>query len=178
MGDGYLETLGFSRMKFFFTFMKKYVDIENGPWHRPSVATKKASTIKPTIAMKTVAKKTLIKLTELTEARDRLFELKKVQNEARDEELRIREYLARKLHDGVEGSKTITVDGIKVTVTRTLSRTIDRDLAEKLSKDHGDIALECLRWKPEVIVSGYRKHTELLDDFIVTKAGPPQVDFK
>ena len=115
---------------------------------------------------------------ELVAARDRLFELKEEQTKAREEELRIREYLARKLHDGVEGSKTITVEGVKCTITRNLSRTIGVDEAEKLSKEHSDIALACLRWKAEVRVGEYKKHTDILDDYIVTKAGPPSVEFK
>lgn len=160
--------------------VKNDVDIEMGPWHRPSVATKKASTIEPTIAMKIATKKVAppIKLEELVAAKERLEELKQAQAIARDEELRIREYLARKLHDGVEGSKTITVEGIKVTVTRNLTRTIGVEEAEKLSKEHSDIALACLRWKAEVRVGEYKKHTDILDDYIVTKAGPPSVEFR
>lgn len=115
---------------------------------------------------------------ELVAARDRLFELKEEQTKAREEELRIREYLARKLHDGVEGSKTVTVDGIKVTVTRNLSRTIGVDEAEKLSKEHEKLALEVLRWKPEIRVGEYKKHTDILDEYIVTRSGPPTVEFR
>ena len=160
--------------------MKNDVDIENGPWLSPSVATKKASTIKTTTTMTIATKKPApaIKLAELLAAKERLEELKQAQAVAREEELRIREYLARKLHDGVEGSKTITVEGVKCTITRNLSRTIGVDEAEKLSKEHSDIALACLRWKAEVRVGEYKKHTDILDDYIVTKAGPPSVEFK
>ena len=117
-------------------------------------------------------------LSEITEARDRLLELKEVQAEARDEELRIREYLAKKLHDGVEGSKTVTIEGVKVTVTRSLSRTIGSAEAEQLSKEFPEISLACLRWKAELRVGEYKKHTEILDDYIVTKAAPSTVVFK
>lgn len=117
-------------------------------------------------------------LPEITEARDRLLELKSLQAEARDEELRIREYIANKLHTGVEGSKTITVDGIKVTVTRNLSRTIDSVEAEKLSKEYPEISLACLRWKAELRVGEYKKNTEILDDYITTKSAPSTVAFK
>lgn len=119
-----------------------------------------------------------IKLEELVAAKERLEELKQAQAIYRDEELRIREYLARKLHDGVEGSKTITVEGIKVTITRNLTRTIGVEEAEKLSKEHSDIALACLRWKAEVKVAAYKEHAEIMDDYVVTKAGPPSVTFK
>jgi hypothetical protein len=184
MGNGYRETLDFARKKKISQNCEIVLARDPGLWLIPFVATKKVvrieTTTKTTIAMTIAIKKAPapIKLAELLAAKERLEELKQAQTVARDEELRIREYLARKLHDGVEGSKTITVEGVKCTITRNLTRTIDRDLAEKLSKDHGDIALECLRWKPEVIVSGYRKHTELLDDFIVTKSGPPSVTFQ
>jgi signal transduction histidine kinase len=119
-----------------------------------------------------------IKLKELLAAKERLEELKQAQAVAREEELRIREYLARKLHDGVEGSKTITVEGVKCTITRNLTRTIGVDEAEKLSKEHSDLALACLRWKAEIRVGEYKKHTDILDDYIVTKAGPPSVEFR
>jgi len=160
--------------------MKIMLEPENGPWLSPSVATKKASVIRPTTIMTIATKKPApaIKLKELLAAKERLEELKQQQAVAREEELRIREYLARKLHDGVEGSKTITVEGIKVTVTRNLTRTIGVEEAEKLSKEHSDIALACLRWKAEVRAGEYKKHTDVLDDYIVTKAGPPSVEFK
>lgn len=119
-----------------------------------------------------------IKLTELLAAKERLEELKQAQAVACEEELRIREYLAKKLHDGVEGSKTITVDGVKVTITRNLNRTIDADEAEKLSKEHPSVALECLRWKPDVRVGAYKKNQGVMDEYITTKAGPPSVEFK
>jgi len=153
---------------------------EFGPWHRPLVATKKASTTSTTTNMTIATKKPapVIKLAELLAAKERLEELKQQQAVAREEELRIREFLARKLHDGVEGSKTITVEGVKCTITRNLTRTIGVDEAEKLSKEHSDIALAVLRWKAEVRVGEYKKHADVLDDYIVTKAGPPSVEFK
>ena len=128
--------------------------------------------------MKTIAKKLALTHDELVEARDRLFELKEVQNEAREEELKIREYLAKNLHDGVEGSKTVTVDGVKVTITRNLNRTIDAAEAEKLYKEHSDVALAVLRWKPEIRVGEYKKHQDVMDEYITTKPGPPSVEFK
>lgn len=128
--------------------------------------------------MKTTPKKKVIKRDDLVIARDRLFELKELQNSAREEELKIREYLADNLHTAEEGSKTFDIDGVKVTITRTLSRTIGQTEAEEFCKQHGDLSLECLRWKPEVKVSGYKVHREILDEFIVTKAGLPSVAFK
>jgi hypothetical protein len=127
--------------------------------------------------MSTTKKKT-IKGKDLIAARERLYELKAIQNNARDEELKIREFLASNLHDGEEGSKTFKIDGEAVTITRTLSRTIGQAEAEEFVKLHGDLSLECLRWKPEVKVSGYKAHREILDEYIVTKAGPPSVAFK
>jgi hypothetical protein len=189
MGNGYLETPDFARKKDFCHFCEIVLASDPGPWLSPPVATKKASTIETTTTMKTLTKPAAKKSPkkeaapsithdELLAARDRLFELKEEQTKARDEELRIREYLARKLHDGVEGSKTVSIEGIKVTITRNLSRTIGVDEAEKLSKEHSDIALACLRWKAEVRVGEYKKHTEILDEYIVTKAGPSSVEFK
>jgi hypothetical protein len=128
--------------------------------------------------MKTTPKKKVIKRDDLVIARDRLFELKELQNSAREEELKIREYLADNLHTEEEGSKTIDIDGVKVTITRTLNRSIGQAEAEEFCKLHGDLSLDCLRWKPEIKVSGYKKNQAILDEFIVTKPGPPSVAFK
>ena len=111
-------------------------------------------------------------------AKQRLTELKAVQQEARDEELAIREYLADQFHDGVEGSKTVTVGEIKFTVGRTLTRSITKDAAEELCRDLPELAETCLSWRPEVKVGEYKKNPTLLDKYIVTKAGPPTVEFK
>lgn len=123
-------------------------------------------------------KKKALKKKDLIIARDRLFELKEIQNTARDEELKIRTYLADNLHTEEEGSKTIDIEGVKVTITRTLNRTIGQVEAEEFGRIHGDLALECLRWKPEIVVKGYKAHREILDEFIVTKPGPPSIAFK
>lgn len=123
-------------------------------------------------------KKKALKKKDLIIARDRLFELKEIQNTARDEELKIRTYLADNLHTEEEGSKTIDIDGVKVTITRTLTRSIGQAEAEEFARTHSDLALECLRYKPEVIVKGYKAHREILDEFIVTRPGPPSVAFK
>ena len=128
--------------------------------------------------MKTAIKKKSLTGAALAEARDRLHELKDIQNSAREEELQIREYLAKNLHDGDEGSKTVTIDGIKLTVSRPVYYTISSEDAERMSKEHGEVALECLRWKPEVRVGGFKKRLDIASEFIVTKPGPPTVEFK
>lgn len=115
---------------------------------------------------------------ELVEARDRLFELRDVQVEARDEELRIRTYLADNLHDGEKGSKTIAVDGIKITIGRPLSYSIDSANAEKFTQENSEAALEVLSWKPTVKVSGFNKFVEIASEYITVRPGPPTVDFK
>ncbi len=128
--------------------------------------------------MKTASKKKGLTGPALAEARDRLHELKDIQNSAREEELMIREYLAKNLHDGDEGSKTITIDGIKVTVTRSLRYEIGVEEAERLGKEKGDLALSVLRWKPEVRVGEFKKNREELEEYIVIKPSPPSVEFK
>lgn len=129
--------------------------------------------------MKTITKKPkTITHDPLVEARDRLFELKELQNEARDEELRIREYLANFLHDGESGAKTVTVDGIKVTVTRNLNYSIDGPNAERFSKEHSDVALEVLKWKPTVSISGFKKNWDVASEYCVVKPGPSTVEFQ
>jgi hypothetical protein len=119
----------------------------------------------------------LIELSDLLEARERLFELKAEQAQAREEELRIREYLAAKLHPGTEGSKTITVEGVKVTITRSLTRSIGIAEVERFCADHPALSATALRWKPELKISEYKKNVDVMDEYITTRAGLPTVEF-
>lgn len=114
---------------------------------------------------------------QLLEAREALFDCNRRIEEAKAEQLQIREYLADFVHDGDEGAKTVTIDGIKLTVTRNLRRTITREEAERFTQEHGELSLTCLRWNPEVRVGEYKKHAEILDEYIETKPAPPEVKF-
>jgi hypothetical protein len=115
---------------------------------------------------------------QLVAARTRLQEISESLEKLREEQLKIRLFVADALHNGEEGSKTITIDGVKVGITRKLNRSISVEDAERLGQEQGDIALAAIRWKPEVVTSAYREHSEILDDYIVTKPGPPEVTFK
>lgn len=151
--------------------------------HYPSFRQRQTRPEKPIATMTTIAKvaaskgRAPITKSTLIEARDRLQELKAVQNEAREEELKIRTFLADKLHTEESGAKTTTIEGIKVTVTRTLTTSISREEADRLVQEHPDLSLEVLRWKPEARPGEFKKHPELAE-FIVVKPGPPNVDFK
>lgn len=113
----------------------------------------------------------------LIEARDTLQSIRQQQEELREEELKIRTFLADKLHTEEEGTKTMTIDGIKVTIGRSINRTISRDEAERMTQEHGDLSLEVIRWKPELKVGEFKKHPEL-EEYITSKPGPPTVEFK
>lgn len=115
---------------------------------------------------------------DIAASRKRLEAIKRQQDKLRDEELEIREWFASNFHHEEEGSKTLKVGGEKFTVKRTLNRTIGKDEAERLSQEYPDLAVEALRWKPEVVVSVYKENADVLDDYIVTKSGPPSVEFK
>lgn len=119
-----------------------------------------------------------IRKSDLEAARDRLFELRRVQNESREEEVVIREWIANTLHTDPEGAKTLNVEGIKLTVTRPLTRTITAEDAERFSQDYPDLSAEVLRWKPEVKVAAYKANAALVDPYITTKPGLPTVEFK
>jgi hypothetical protein len=123
---------------------------------------------------------TTAQLTEqdLIAAKKKLADLKKKQETLREQELEIRTYLADVLHDGEEGSKTITIGDTKLTIQRVLNRTITREEAERLTNKHPDIAFASLSWRPEVKVSGYKENASVMDAFITTKPGPPTVTFK
>lgn len=113
----------------------------------------------------------------LTKARDRLQDIKEQSEILRAEELKIRNYLADQLHTEEEGSKTVTIEGIKVTVGRPVTRSITKEDAERLCQDHTELSKEALRWKPEIVVSVVKKHPEL-EDYYTSKPGLPTIDFK
>lgn len=115
---------------------------------------------------------------DITASRKRLEAIKRQQYKLKAEELELREWFANNFHDGDEGSKTVKIGNAKFTITRTLNRTIGKDEAERLSQEHPDLSVEALRWKPEVVTSVYKEHASILDDYIVTKPGPPSVEFK
>jgi hypothetical protein len=127
--------------------------------------------------MKTTSTLTKREKNDLLAARERLFELKSIQNEARDEELKIRSFVAEKYATKEEGSETIELDGIKMTITSTINRTISSEEAERMTAEHGVIAATVLTWKPSLKVGELRKHPEL-EEYIVSKAGPATVVFK
>lgn len=130
--------------------------------------------------MKLKTSKPPMKLQELEEARDRLLELSKIQAEAREEELQIREYLADKLYpkDKEEGATTITVEGIKLSITRVLNYTIGKDDAELLQREQPKLAAEVLNWSPKVRVAAFKDHQKELAKFVTVKPGPSTVTFK
>ena len=117
-----------------------------------------------------------LRKSDLEEARDRLFELKSIQNEAREEEIAIREWIASQLHPEEPGAKTLTHEGIKLTITRPLAYSITADDAERLGRQFPD--LDILRWKPEVKVAEFKKHADEVGEFISIKPGLVTVEFK
>lgn len=115
---------------------------------------------------------------DLKAARKKLADLKRKQETLREQELEIRTYLADVLFNEEEGSKTLTIDGVKVSIKRILNRSISREDAERLSKEHPTESLAILSWRPEVKTSGYREFQSIADEYIVTRPGPPTVEFK
>lgn len=115
---------------------------------------------------------------QLLAARDRFLELTQLIAEAGEEQLKIRNYIADKYHDGDEGAKTVNVHGVKFAVKRSLRRTITREEAERLTQEHGELSAMVLRWTPEIRDVEYRKHMEIMDEYIVTKPSPPTLEFK
>jgi hypothetical protein len=115
---------------------------------------------------------------QLIEARKALSKCKKKQEALREEELAIREYIANELFPEDSGSKTVTIGSQKVNIKRVVNYSITRDEAERLAKEQGDLSDEVLSWRPEIKVSGYKKHSDIVDNYITVRPGPPVVEFK
>ncbi len=125
-------------------------------------------------------KTTIATLTEadLIAAKKELAILKKKQADLREKEIAIRTYLADVLHDAEEGSKTVTVGKVKLTIKRILNYSISRADAEKLTQENPDVALAVLSWSPTVKVGGYKDHASEVCDYITVRPGPASVEFK
>lgn len=115
---------------------------------------------------------------ELLDARKKLAEIRKKSEALREQELAIRTYIADVLHPAEEGSKTVTVGDVKLIIKRTLNYSITRPDAERLSQEHGDLALEVLSWSPVVKAGGFKEHASVVSEYITVKPGPPTVEFK
>ena len=115
---------------------------------------------------------------DLLAARKKLTANKAKQEALREEELAIRTYIADVLHPAEDGSKTITVGSVKLTIKRILNYSISRADAEKLSRENPDVALEVLSWRPEVKAGGFKENVEAVSEYITVKPGPPSVEFK
>lgn len=135
------------------------------------------TTLAKKIATKNVKPKATISESDLQECKKELEEIHASQAELREKELKIREYLADLLHDGLEGSKTLTVVTTKVTVTRILNRTITRDEAARMQEEKPDLYATCLNFRPEVRAGEAKKHPEI-EEYISTRPGPPTIEFK
>lgn len=116
---------------------------------------------------------------DIAQARAKLENLKKKQAALREEEFAIRCYLADALiPEQEEGSKTFTFGDLKIKLERPVNRNITQAEVERFNQEHGEIALEVLRYKAEVAVKAYREHQEIADEYITTTFGTPVVEFK
>jgi len=126
-----------------------------------------------------MAKKTKLPTQEqLLDAKERLSELRIVQNQAREEEIAIRTWIADSFHNGEEGSKTITVDGLKLAIKRTLNYSITTADADLLHEEDPEAYGELLSFSPRVKTSAFKKLVDRVSKFVNVTAGPPSVDFK
>lgn len=166
----------FCPLKFFFQKMNFPVDApQRLVYHFNRQPQQRHTKPETKIAMSTIA---TLSGADLKSARKKLADLKKKQDALREQELEIRTYLADVLFPEEEGSKMITIDGVKVAIKRNLNRSITREDAERLTKEHPNESLAILSWRPEVKTSGYREFQSIADDYITTRPGPPSVEFK
>ena len=122
--------------------------------------------------IKTIPKEALL------EAKDRLSELKTIQIEAREEELQIRTWIADTYHDGEDGAKTITVDGIKIAIKRSLNYSITTADADLLHEEDPEAYADCISFSPRVKTAPFKKLIERVAKFVKVTQAPPSVDFK
>lgn len=78
-----------------------------------------------------------------------------------------------------EGSKTSTIDGIKLTATAVVNYNIDKEELDLIKDSLTDEELACLRYKPEVTLKNFRKldpeRTYQLFRAVSTSKGLPQL---
>ena len=115
---------------------------------------------------------------DLIAARKELASIHKKAAVLREKELAIRTYLADVLHPAEDGSKTVTVGSVKLTIKRVLNYSISKSDAERLCAEQPEVSLEVLSWRPEVRAGGFKEHVNEVSEYITVKAGPPSVEFK
>ena len=78
--------------------------------------------------------------------------------QAKEEELRVRNLICEEvLGDKVEGSVTKRENGLKVTATAKVTRSLDREVLEVLWEDITDEERECIDYKPSLRLALYKK---------------------
>lgn len=97
---------------------------------------------------------------------------------AKEKAIRIK-IAAAVLGDKTEGSKTSTIDGVKMTATAVVNYTIDKEEFNLLKDQLSQEELNCIRYKPELILGNFRKldaeKPALLMRVVSTSQGLPQL---
>lgn len=109
---------------------------------------------------------------------------KRIVDERRQIEDKLTEMLG--LSEQSEGSKTIEIGSVKMTIIGRVSKHIDADLLQDIAAEHGltNQLSSLFRWKPEINMKEWRNANEqitrTLSGAITTKPGRPSysVTFK
>lgn len=79
----------------------------------------------------------------------------------KDKELKIRnEILEEMASDKDEGNTTKIVDSMKITATYKMNRNIDEAVLKTIKKNLSEEELNCIKYKPEIVLKEYRKLEE------------------
>lgn len=103
------------------------------------------------------------------------MEAKTALNLAKQEELRLRNAIcSTHLEEVIEGSQTTRFEGLKITATAKLNRTVDRELLSAIWDDLTDEERECIDYKPNLKLANYKRIEAsggLLLDAVTVKPG-------
>jgi predicted lipase len=101
-------------------------------------------------------------------------ELAKLQNKERDLRLQIAPEV---LQDKLEGSKTVVIDGWKLSATAVLNYNVDEEELELRKNELTQRDWEALRYKPTVNTTKFRKldNDSALHRIVTAKPGMPQL---
>lgn len=101
-------------------------------------------------------------------------ELARLQKKERDLRLQIAPEV---LKDKLEGSKTDTIDGWKLSATAVINYSVDEDELELRKNELTQRDWEALRYKPSVVAARFRRldNDSILHRIVTAKPGMPQL---
>ena len=95
--------------------------------------------------------------------------------QSRQRELRTRISESFQETQDQEGTQSVNAHGFEIKITRSISRSLTQEQLQSLEEDYPEVYAEAIVHKASLVTSKYRKHSDILDGYVVAKPGLPKV---